>query len=191
MKLAVTMVFLAIVTLVMGGTYITSASFNHTEGAALHASNTVGQPATITLEDVKGSRKMPGKMVLDDPDNKVTENAGDKGKTPFDHDQHVALDTCVTCHHTNTKKLTKAVEEDVLKCGACHKAEESTCELEGTNEDRKFKGKTALDSQTAFHGKSEAGGDRLAGCIDCHKARAEKFPKAKAVTTCKQCHSGG
>src|SRR5438876_615243 len=75
----------------------------------------------------KPSKTMPGKIMLDDPDNKNTMFAGPKGKAPFDHDQHVAKDSCVTCHHTNSKSLTKAVEEVVRRCDECHKAEDSTC----------------------------------------------------------------
>lgn len=177
MKLAVTLVFLLSVSLATGGSYFR----NHPDMFTTKA-------ATVAPEDApKGSRTMPGKLTLDDPDKGVTEFAGDKGKVPFDHDQHAALDTCVTCHHTNSKKLTKAVEEDVQKCVLCHKDEEKPCEFEGTNEDAKFKGKDAPDSQTAYHGK----GSGLVGCIDCHKTRKDKFPKAAAVIKCAECHVKG
>lgn len=133
-----------------------------------------------------GSKTMPTKMVLDDPEAKVSEFAGDKGKTPFDHDQHVAKDSCVTCHHTNTKKLTKAVEEEVRKCTECHKADDSVTDLEGTNEDFKFKGKNALNSKDAYHGSGNETNDntKLAGCITCHKARDQK------PIGCNDCHNG-
>lgn len=131
-------------------------------------------------------KTMPGKMVLDDPVKKVSECAGKRGKCDFDHDQHAALDSCVTCHHTNSEKLTKAVEEDVQKCSVCHKCdEEAECTIEGTNEKKKFKGLTAPDSQTAYHGNGKAGS--LVGCVDCHKARKDK-PKAQAFTKCDECH---
>jgi hypothetical protein len=131
------------------------------------------------------SKTMPTKMMLDDPDKKESPFAGDKGKTPFDHDQHVAKDSCVTCHHTNTKKLTKAVEEEVRKCSECHKADDATTELEGTNEDNKFKGKNAVNSKDAFHGTgSENPNMALAGCINCHKVRDQK------PTGCNDCHNG-
>jgi hypothetical protein len=141
----------------------------------------VPQPGAAT----KASKTMPTLVVMDDPDKKNTEFAGDYGKAPFDHDQHIAYssytpqDSCVVCHHTNAKTLTKAVEEEVLKCGACHKAEETTNELEGTNEDKKFKGLKAISSEEAFHGK-----ESLIGCIGCHKERDKK------PTSCKECHTG-
>ena len=105
---------------------------------------------------------MPGKMVLDDPDNKNTENAGLKGKTPFDHEKHVAKDTCATCHHTNSAKLTSAMEEDVKKCGACHTKD-------GTEK--------ANNSEDAFHGSGT-----LIGCRGCHDKR--KIEPIK----CDSCH---
>jgi Class III cytochrome C family len=133
----------------------------------------------------KPKQELPKLMILDDPDKKKTEFAGDKGKTPFDHDQHIAYsswqpqDKCVVCHHTNTNKLTEAIEEEVLKCGVCHKLEETTCEIEGTNEDKKFKGLKSINSEEAFHGK-----DSLIGCIGCHKERS------KEPVGCKECHNG-
>ena len=131
------------------------------------------------------SKTMPTKMTLDDPDKKVSAFAGDKGKAPFDHDQHVAKDTCVTCHHTNTTKLTKAVEEEVRKCSECHKADDGTNDLEGTNEDNKFKGKSAVNSKDAYHGTgSDNKNMALAGCINCHKVRSQK------PTGCNDCHNG-
>jgi hypothetical protein len=114
--------------------------------------------ATFTLfkpeagaENVK-KQPLPGKMVLDDPDNNNTENAGTQGKTPFDHEQHVAKDKCVTCHHTNSEKLTSAMEEEVKKCGACHTKE-------GTEK--------VINSKKAFHGKGT-----LIGCEGCHEDRS-------------------
>lgn len=184
MKLAVTLVFLLGVSLVSGSTYLNSKLFAHASGSVARTAVTSVEPAAPQDKKMQ-SRTMPGKMVLDDEDAGVTMYAGDKGKVDFDHDQHAALDTCVTCHHTNTNKLTKAVEEDVMKCAVCHKDEETECETEGTNEDRKFKGKTAISSEDAFHGTGSP--DRLAGCIDCHKARKDK-PKAQAFTKCAECH---
>jgi hypothetical protein len=125
-------------------------------------------------------QSLPGKMVLDDPEHKMTVNAGDKGKTPFDHAQHSAKDKCVTCHHTNTEKLTSAIEQPVMKCAVCHKKDESTCQVEGTREGKTFKGKTAQSSEEAFHGK-----ESLVGCIGCHKQK-EQNPR-----TCTQCHLSG
>ncbi|MBL8151907.1 MAG: cytochrome c3 family protein, partial [Blastocatellia bacterium] len=103
----------------------------------------VPQPSAVTT-----SKTMPGKMVLDDPDRQVTKFAGNQGKVRFDHQQHVdakpvsgqgAKESCVTCHHTNSKTLTEAVKEEVLKCTECHKDKEATNEIDGTNEDKKFK----------------------------------------------------
>jgi len=125
------------------------------------------------------TKVMPTLLVMDDSDKKQSENAGSFGKAPFDHDQHVAKDSCVTCHHTNSKKLTKAVEEEVQKCAVCHKADESKCETEGTNEDKKFKDLTALGSKEAFHGD-----DSLVGCLGCHKERNIE------PVSCKACHTG-
>ncbi|MBL8152068.1 MAG: cytochrome c3 family protein [Blastocatellia bacterium] len=142
------------------------------------------------------SKTMPGKMVLDDPDKQVTEFAGDYGKVPFDHQQHVdakpvsgqgAKESCVTCHHTNTKKLTEAVEEDVLKCTVCHKGEETTNEIDGTNEDKKFKGLKSVNSEEAYHGNKKQvdhPNTANAGCIACHNTMDQK-PKS-----CKECHNG-
>lgn len=132
----------------------------------------------------KPSKTMPKLLVLDDPANKVSEYAGDKGKTPFDHEQHIKYsqyqpqDKCVVCHHTNSKNLTEAVEEDVLKCSVCHKGEETTNEIEGTNEDKKFKGLAAINAEDAYHGN-----DSVIGCIGCHKER-DIEPKG-----CKECHT--
>jgi hypothetical protein len=125
-------------------------------------------------------KTMPVQMVLDDVDKKMTENAGDYGKVPFDHDQHVAKDSCVTCHHTNSKKLTVAMEEEVSKCAVCHAKDDSKVnEIEGTNEDKKFKGVEAMNSKDAFHGDGS-----IAGCIGCHKERDIK------PVSCKVCHTG-
>ena len=131
------------------------------------------------------NKTMPTKLMLDDPDAKHSDFAGDKGKTPFDHDQHVAKDSCVTCHHTNTKNLTKAIEEEVRKCTECHKAEDGNTELEGTNEDQKFKGKSAINSKDAYHGTgTDNKNQALAGCITCHKVR--NIPPLG----CNDCHNG-
>ncbi len=65
----------------------------------------------ITASEVAGAQSkqtLPGKMVFDDEEKKFTIYAGDKGKSAFDHEQHVAKDSCLTCHHTNSEKLTKS-----------------------------------------------------------------------------------
>ena len=126
----------------------------------------------------KAEKLMPDLIKLDDYDKKNTVYAGDRGIAYFDHNQHVAADKCVTCHHTNSKSLTKAVEEPVLKCIACHKKVFTTNEIEGTNEDKKFKGLMAFNSEQAFHGwQSEI------GCIGCHTVRKIK------PTYCYDCHT--
>lgn len=120
----------------------------------------------INLSLIKAfSREMPSILILDDK----TEFAGDKGKTPFDHDQHIstrANTTCVTCHHTNSNKLSIAIEEDVPKCNSCHKDSETPSTFKGTNESKDFLGKMAMTSEEAFHGR---GSD--IGCIGCHSNR--------------------
>lgn len=140
-----------------------------------HTSNEEPVPAA----KAPAKATMPDFIVLDDAEHMRSEFAGDTGKTPFDHDQHVKKDSCVTCHHTNSKKLTAAMEEDVQKCATCHKATAGPSELEGTNEDKKFKGKEAMDSENAFHGK-----DSLVGCIGCHQKRTIE------PVACKKCHTG-
>src|SRR2546430_11579667 len=82
----------------------------------------------------QSKQAVPSKMVFDDPERKFTIYAGDKGKASFDHQQHAAKDSCVTCHHTNSEKLTKALEQPVIKCATCHKAEEEVCAVEGSRE---------------------------------------------------------
>ncbi len=133
------------------------------------------------------------KFYLDDPDAKRSSAAGSKGKTPFGHERHAFpskygdkyKDSCVICHHTNTKNLTKAMEEAVRRCDECHKADDSTCELEGTYEDNKFKGKNAINAKDAYHGTGDASkiGTKLAGCITCHKDERNIFPQG-----CTECH---
>ncbi|MCS6886227.1 MAG: cytochrome c3 family protein [Acidobacteriota bacterium] len=129
---------------------------------------------------------MPGKMVFDDPENHNSPYAGDYGKVDFDHDQHVKArpasgggekESCVTCHHTNSSKLTEALEEEVPKCTACHTDTEGPSPLEGTNESKKFKGLTAIIAEEAFHGKGSN-----VGCIGCHQT-LDQSPKS-----CKECH---
>ncbi|MEW6737261.1 MAG: cytochrome c3 family protein [Acidobacteriota bacterium] len=138
----------------------------------------------------KPGKTMPGLLVLDDEEKKVSEFAGSKGKTPFDHDQHIAYnsyspqDGCVVCHHTNSKNLTKAVEEEVQKCTVCHKGAETDCEIEGTNEDKKFKGKKSPSAEDAYHGKNSAGENSVIGCIGCHKERNIE------PSGCSTCHNG-
>ncbi len=61
-----------------------------------------------------------------------------------------------------------------MKCSMCHKAGEGTCAVEGTREGQTFKGKTAMKSEDAFHGKGT-----LIGCIGCHKQRNEENAKPK------------
>ena len=145
-------------------------------------------------DTMSGSQKqtLPDKMVFDDKKNKFTMYAGDEGLSPFDHAQHVKAekDSCVICHHTNSEKLTKAIEKPVMKCCTCHKADEQVCTDEGTREGQTFKGKSALNSKEAFHGKNS-----LVGCIGCHKQRNEenaeqikKDPNLKLKTGCETCH---
>jgi hypothetical protein len=125
---------------------------------------------------------LPGKMFFDDPGN-YTEYAGDKGKTDFDHAQHVAKDACVVCHHTNLEKLTAALEEPVAKCTACHKQDETECQIEGSREGKTFKGKKAMNAKDAFHGGAIPGPYSLVGCIGCHQ---ERDIRTKTCTTCHQ-----
>jgi hypothetical protein len=128
------------------------------------------------------SRAMPSILILDDSDSGNSPFAGDKGKTPFDHDQHIstrANTTCVTCHHTNSNDLSVAIEEDVPKCTSCHTKDSSPSTSKGTNQNKDFLGKIAISSEEAFHGK---GSD--IGCIGCHDNRGIE-PR-----TCKDCHSG-
>lgn len=129
------------------------------------------------------NRTLPSIIVLDDFELKNSVFAGDKGKTPFDHDQHIserADITCVTCHHTNSNSLTIKLEEDVLKCTACHQKEDSNSTIEGTNENNKFKGKLAINAKEAYHGQ---GSKDDAGCISCHKNRKVE------PTGCNSCHT--
>src|SRR5262249_10340522 len=125
-------------------------------------------------------QNLPGKMVFDDLARKFTIYAGEKGKASFDHDQHVRKDSCATCHHTNSDKLTRALEQSVSKCSTCHKAEDSDCTVEGLRGDKKFIGKLAIKSEDAFHGR----GSQI-GCIGCHTTRGQ-YP-----IKCGDCHSGG
>lgn len=134
---------------------------------------------------------LPGKLVFDDSEKHYTIFAGEKGKVDFDHAQHVAKDSCVTCHHTNSDSLSKAIEEPVARCTACHKMEDGKSELEGRRKDKTFKGKDAVKSEDAFHGKGS-----LIGCIGCHQTRLNdagtseeikaKLEKVKGCTTCHQ-----
>lgn len=132
------------------------------------------------VSDSKAKQALPLLLVLDDLENKNTRFSGDYGKAPFDHDQHVAKDSCVTCHHTNSSKLSSAMEEPVLKCGECHQDEDRTNDIEGTNETKKFKGAKAINSKEAFHGKGS-----LVGCMGCHdKKKIEPFGNQ-----CSACHT--
>jgi Class III cytochrome C family len=124
---------------------------------------------------------MPSILVLDDPDNGNSKFAGGRGKTPFDHDQHIstrANTTCVTCHHTNSNSLSIAIEEEVPKCTTCHIEDESTCQIKGTNETKNFVGETAISTKKAFHGDTSE-----IGCIGCHEKRNIE-PKG-----CDDCHT--
>jgi len=125
---------------------------------------------------LQSKQTLPGKMVFDDPARPFTMYAGDKGQSPFDHEKHAAKDSCVTCHHTNLEKLTKALEQPVMKCATCHKDEKETCAVEGSREGQTFKGKTASASKDAFHGKESP-----IGCIGCHVKRDQE---PQECTTC-------
>ena len=141
------------------------------------------------------TKVIPETRVMDDPEKKNTENAGDYGKAPFDHVQHEKLktftpqDKCIICHHTNKDTLVRnadgSASEDVDRCTHCHKAEDSACDhdhitLGTTNAGKSTKGLNAIRSEEAFHGK-----DYLIGCIGCHKERDKK------PTSCKECHTNG
>ncbi len=155
----------------------TANSYTRHHAAALFGNDNGGQSGE--------KQTLPGKMVFDDPGRKFTAFAGDKGKAPFDHAQHARVkgDTCGLCHHTNSEKLTEKMEEPVPKCAACHKAEESVSELEGTRAGKTFKGKKAMNSEDAFHG-GPRGEETIVGCIGCHKER-NIDPKR-----CNNCHIG-
>jgi hypothetical protein len=133
----------------------------------------------------KPAQTMPKMIVLDDTEKKNSQYAGfesDKGKTPFDHDQHVAKETsCAICHHTNSTKLTEKLEEEVLKCSVCHTAEDDIeTKAESLNPDERFKkGTKARNIKSAFHGDGS-----IVGCIGCHRER-DKNP-----TGCNDCHTG-
>src|SRR5688572_29695686 len=86
------------------------------------------------------SKAIPAILVMDDPDKKVSEFAGDYGKVPFDHVQHENYkehspqDKCIVCHHTNKETLVRNADgtasEETDKCSKCHKAEDSECEFD-------------------------------------------------------------
>src|SRR5437773_11436470 len=86
------------------------------------------------------TKVIPTIRVLDDPDKKTSDFAGDFGKAPFDHVQHEKFkqftpqDKCVVCHHTNKDTLVRnadgSASDEVEKCATCHKAEDSPCELD-------------------------------------------------------------
>lgn len=154
--------------------YILSSNLNNTNSKA-----NIDNSPTLGI-----SRSLPSIIVLDNPDIPNSAFAGEQGKTPFDHDQHIserAKTTCVTCHHTNSNSLTIKLEEDVLKCAVCHQESDTTCTIEGTNEDNKFKGKQAINAKLAYHGQ---GSKDDAGCISCHNSRSIE------PTTCNSCHTG-
>lgn len=134
--------------------------------------NNINSKANIDNSPTLGiSRSLPSIIVLDDPELPNSAFAGEQGKTPFDHDQHIserAKTTCITCHHTNSNTLTIKLEEDVLKCTVCHQQDDTPCTIEGTNETNKFKGKQAINAKLAYHGQ---GAKDDAGCISCHNSR--------------------
>lgn len=186
------------------------ATAHSTVTAALFAAPTVApevpQQQTSQAQEVApedASTTMPGKMVFDNtesdpPFSKYAGYRDDKGKAPFDHQQHIDYkgSTCVVCHHTNSKTLAVKengeASEPVMKCTVCHTDENMRpSPVEGTNEDHKFKGVPAIEAMEAYHGvdnsKNPAG---EAGCITCHKALAKEFPKAGKVTSCSSCHTG-
>ncbi|MCS7080581.1 MAG: cytochrome c family protein [Chloracidobacterium sp.] len=157
--------------------------------------------ALTPVEDA--STKMPGKMVFDNtesdpPFSKYAGYRDDKGKAPFDHQQHVDYkgSTCVVCHHTNSKTLAVkedgAASEPVMKCTVCHTDENmKPSPVEGTNEDHKFKGVPAIEAMEAYHGVDNSKNPASeAGCITCHKRLAKEFPKAGQVISCNSCHTG-
>lgn len=159
--------------------------------------------ASAASDEEDASTKMPGKMVFDNtesdpPFSKYAGYRDDKGKAPFDHQQHIDYkgSTCVVCHHTNSKTLVVKengeASEPVMKCTVCHTDENmKPSPVEGTNEDHKFKGVPAIEAMEAYHGvddsKNPAG---EAGCITCHRALAKEFPKAGKVLSCNSCHTG-
>lgn len=156
--------------------------------------------ALAAAENPEGSKKLPGKLVFDyDEEPKNSKYAGYNGGkpyAPFDHAQHVKYDgsTCVTCHHTNSMKLSAATGESsefVMKCTNCHNdktGEKTPSPFEGTHETLKFKGKPSPEAQIAYHGEDGAASD--AGCITCHKKLQAKFEKAAKTVSCDRCHTG-
>ncbi len=152
--------------------------------------------------EVDAGTKMPGKMVFDNtesdpPFSKYAGYKDDKGKAPFDHQQHVDYQgsTCVVCHHTNSKTLVAVdgvASEPVMKCTVCHTDEDlKPSPVEGTHEDYKFKGVPAVEAITAYHGEeSSTSSASEAGCITCHKRLEREFPKAGKVVSCNSCHTG-
>ncbi len=128
-------------------------------------------------------QQLPGMLVLDNPTSKPPYSpfAGNKGKTPFDHPQHVAYEgsKCVTCHHSNSTTLTKALEETVPKCTECHQAKDAMVKFKGAD-------KKAIAAKEAFHGDSS-----VVGCIGCHtNLDADKYPRAFDVgNECGKCHT--
>jgi|GEM_PF-275419 len=190
MKLTITLLYLLALPLTIGGGYFNQHFFAGTrEPAVKRGHHDKERPASSLLLEIEATaagedpsaqakQTLPGKMVFDNPDpkNKYTIYAGDKGKVDFDHEQHAKKDTCVTCHHTNSEKLTRAIEQPVMKCTTCHKAKEEVNQLEGSREGVPFKGRSASSSKDAFHGDKS-----LVGCIGCHKAREQE---PSGCTTC-------
>ncbi len=134
-------------------------------------------------KNTTNNRLLPDILVLDDPQTANSVFAGDKGKVPFNHNQHIsqrANITCITCHHTNSNNLTSKLEEPVTKCTNCHLVDDSICQIEGTNEIKNFKGKTALNAKDAYHGTWT---QNSTGCLDCHKTRDI------APVGCNECHT--
>jgi hypothetical protein len=136
----------------------------------------------------KASKNMPSKFTLDDESGKHSPYFGDQGKVPFDHDKHIAKEEkCVTCHHTNSDTLSKAVEEEVRKCSDCHRNEPSTCDLDDVSKTKPCKGKKDVrTAKEAYHGDNS-----ILGCIGCHRDRIKKSPTncADCPTSCANCHT--
>ncbi|MDQ3010200.1 MAG: cytochrome c family protein [Acidobacteriota bacterium] len=174
MKITVVLIYSLVCCLIALSSYSTSHNLASQEPKPVEKKPDAQAPAA--------KQTLPGKLVFDDP-GKRTEYASDKGKTDFDHAQHAAKDSCVICHHTNTEKLTAAVEQAVQKCTACHKQEETVCQTEGSREGKMFKGKKAMSAEDAFHGGARPGPYSLVGCIGCHQ---ERDIKPKTCTTCHQ-----
>jgi|AFSR01.1.fsa_nt_gi hypothetical protein len=168
------------------------------------ASAHLASSPALVVDDVvvEGSTKMPGKLVFDNtesdpPFSKYAGYKEDRGKAPFDHQQHVEYEgsTCVVCHHTNSKTLVAndgVASELVMRCTVCHTDQDKApSPVEGTNEDHKFKDVPAVEAEAAYHGIDNSQSPASeAGCITCHKRLEKAFPKAGKVVSCSSCHTG-